>query len=252
MAYNRSILLPPYLNTSTWVELTAALDKLFLDTSTATTQLQGVRNPYVVGPQIQDAITSGSMFDTGNAQYQQDLQTLLKQLTFNGLPLNNPTYLNSTQALMLFRNLGAYWYSKGTGKIIDFVNFTMGASLTMINLWTHDYQHFIPELVLDSTSGLMLENPLLLNNKITDPNPDPLNTYYPTTHVSMALGGSPAFKNATADEFLQFFNDVFNYNLVLYEITDENTLKIGQPDQQNLISMGLFYENVVYPTLVQY
>lgn len=243
---SKSILLPPYLNNTMWTDLTSAMDQLFLDTETATKQLQGVRNPYVVGPLIQNAIASGVMFDITSSEYQTDLQLLLKQLAFNGLPLNNPSYLSATQALMLFRNIGAYWYSKGTGKIIDFINFTMGASLQMINLWTKDYVSFEPETVYDLKTNSEIPNPVIdLTQTVALGYPD---GWYPTTHVNMALGTSSVFKNITADEFLQFFNDVFNYNLVLYSIEIDNTIPVGVANQQNMISIGLFMEVDVYHT----
>ena len=235
----RSILLPSYLNTAMWVDLTDSIDQLFLDTDTSTLQLRGVRNPYIVGPQIQKAVQAGEMFDVTNSEYQQDLQLLLKQLTFNGLPLNNPTYLTATQALMLFRNIGAYWYSKGTGKVIDFINFSMGASLRMVNLWTEDYKVFEPETLYDDFTGIETVNPAIGKSVVDG------GTWYPTTHVNMALGSSDAFKGITADEFLQFFNDVFNYNLVLYSITNNLTIPIGVDNQSHLISMGLYQEIVL-------
>jgi hypothetical protein len=190
---------------------------------------------------IRAAIDSGQMFDTTSAEYQNDLQVLLRQLTFNGLPLNNPTYLNSVQALMLFRNIGAYWYSKGTGQIIDFFNYTMGASLSMINLWTTDYLEFEPEKI-DDGSGNLIPNPVLVNNTVHTGGP-----YYPTTHITMNLGTSPAFNGIPADVFLQFFNDAFSYNLVLYSITNGEKYPIGRPDQQNMISIGLYVESSVNP-----
>ena len=237
----RSILLPPYLRSEMWTDLTTAIDNLFLDTDTATAQLRNLRNPYAVGPLIRNAIATGQVFDTSSAEYQQDLQILLKQLTFNGLPLNNPTYLNAVQALMLFRNIGAYWYMKGTGKIIDFFNFTLGASLSMINLWTTDYVEFEPELVDDGDGGLT-PNTVLANNTVFTGGP-----YYPTTHVTMSLDPGPAFQGVPIDVFLQFFNDTFSYNLVLYSITNGQKFPIGNPNQQHMISIGLYVESDVNP-----
>lgn len=237
MSYNledvgRSVLLPPYMNAPMWSEMTRAIDDLFLDTDTATKQLRGLRDPYMVGPAIRKAIDSGVMFDTSHAEYQKDMQTLLNQLTFCGLPLTNPTYLTTTQALMLFRNLGGYWYSKGTGRIIDFLNFTLGSSLSMVNLWTNDYVTFEPETVDDGT-GVLVPNPVLEGKKLGAGG-----NWYPTTHVTMILGASPAFAGITADVFLQFFNDVFNYNLVLYSITDSSQIN----GAHTKISMGLYLE----------
>ena len=228
----RNILLPPYMHSAMWTDLTKAIDNLFLDTDVATTQLRNLRNPYTVGPAIREAINSGKMFDTTHAEYQQDMQTLLKQITFCGLPLNSPTYLTTTQALLLFRNLGAYWYGKGTGKIIDFLNFTLGSSLSMVTLWTADYVTFEPESIPD-INGNLIFNPFLVGKSIGEGG-----EWYPTTHVTMTLGTSPAFAGVTSDTFLQFFNDVFNYNLVLYSITDSLQFDIGPPK----ISMGLYVE----------
>ena len=206
----RSILLPPYLASSpVWTALMDSVDTLFADTDSTTAQLRNIRDPYPVSPLVQKAIQAGTLFDTSSAEYQQDLSILIKQLEFVGLPLSNPGYLTAPQALLLFRNAAAYWYTKGTGKIEDFINFTMGSTLRLHNLWTQDYKSFYRES--DPAVGLAVTSG---------------GTWYPTTHVSIDIGDSAVFKGVAFRNFISFFNDVFNYNLVLHSVTNSATLPI--------------------------
>lgn len=207
----RSILLPPYLAVSpVWTSMMDSIDTLFADTDAATSQLRALRDPYPVGPEIQTAINNGKFFDTSSAEYQQDLSLLIKQLEFVGLPLSNPSYLTQVQALLLFRNAAAYWYSKGTGKIVDFINFTMGSTLSIHNMWTADYVSFYREG--DPAIGTAITT----NG----------GTWYPTTHVSIDIGNSSVFSGLAFISFLSFFNDIFNYNLVLHSVANSNSLRI--------------------------
>ena len=207
----RSILLPPYLAVSpVWVAMMDSIDTLFESTDTATAQLRALRDPYPVGPAVQAAINNGVFFDTSSAEYQQDMSLLIKQLEFVGLPLSDPSYLTQAQALLLFRNAAAYWYTKGTGKIVDFINFTMGSTLVAYNMWTNDYVTFLRE-------G---------NPAIGVPVTTPGGTWYPTTHVSIDIGNSSVFSGLAFKSFLSFFNDIFNYNLVLHSVANSNDLRI--------------------------
>lgn len=187
-----------------------SIDTLFEDTDTATAQLRALRDPYPVGPAIQAAINNGTFFDTGSAEYQQDLSLLIKQLEFVGLPLSDPSYLTKVQALLLFRNAAAYWYTKGTGKIVDFINFTMGSTLAIHNMWTNDYVNFYREG--DTAIGV----PITTTG----------GSWYPTTHVSIDIGSSSVFSGLAFKSFLSFFNDIFNYNLVLHSVANNNSLQI--------------------------
>lgn len=224
---SRAILLPPYLAAAPlWPALMDSIDKLFEDTDSATKQLRNIRDPYPVSPLVQSAIDEGTMFDSDSFEYQQDLSLLLKQLEFVGMPLSNPSYVSTQQALMLFRNAAAYWYMKGTGKIVDFINFTMGSSLSMYPMWTNDYVNFYREG--DPAIGLSIASG---------------GGWYPTTHVSIDVGPSSVFSGLAFDSFISFFNDIFNYNLVLDSVVNESTIKITTNDVDALmLSMNIYVE----------
>jgi hypothetical protein len=227
MSNPRSILLPPYmLNVPLWTQLCNAMDELLYDTDWATGQLRTIRDPYAIGPLIQQAIADGTMYDTSSAEYQQDMQILLKQLSFNGMPLSTPSFITSPQALLLFRNCGEYWFSKGTGKLIDFLNFTLSATLRMESMWTNDYRHF------------EFESTVLASPSTYPPITTAGGSWYPTTHVGIDLGTAPTFANVQIQDFVTFFNDFFNYNLVLYAVNSGVNITLGGP----LLSMNLYVE----------
>ena len=227
----RSILLPPYmLHVPLWKQLTDAVDLAFGDTDWQTGQLRAIRDPYASGPKIMQAVANGTMYDTSSAEFQQDLQVLLKQLAFNGMPLSTPSFLTAAQTLMLFRNIGEYWYSKGTGKLVDLLNFTLGSTLSMTVLWTNDYVNFVPEATVLASPG-------------TYP---PITTaggsWFPTTHVDIDLGTAPVFNGVDVRDFITFFNDFFNYNLVLRSINTAFQITLGG----SMVAMGLYVDEQLY------
>lgn len=230
MSNPRSILLPPYmLSVPLWTQLTDAIDSVMYDTDWATAQLRTLRDPFAIGPAIQKAIANGEMYDTSSAEYQQDINVLLKQLAFNGMPLSTPSFLTAQQVLMLFRHCGEYWFSKGTGSLIDFLNYCLGSTITMVPLWTNDYVSFIEEATV-------------LADPTTYPPITSGGTWYPTTHVTIDLGLSPVFSGVPIQDFVSFFNDFFNYNLVLYSVNSSVTITLGG----NMLSMNLYVEEAFY------
>jgi hypothetical protein len=134
--------------------------------------------------------------------------------------------MTATHALLLFRNIGEFWYQKGTKKLLALLNFCLDASITMENLWTEDYVTFVAE-------SLVLSAPL------TYPPITTLGgTWYPTTHVSVDLGIAAVFASVPITDFLTFFNEAFNYNLVLHSVNSGLTLPFGG----SIVAMGLYVE----------
>lgn len=225
---SRSILLPPYmLNVPLWTQFCDAIDDLMSTTDWTTGQLRSIRDPYAVGPRIQQAIADGVLYDTSSAEYQQDLNILLKQMAFVGLPMSTPSFMTAAQALLLFRNTGEYWYSKGTAKLLDLLNFCLGSSLSMEVLWTEDYVTFVPESTVRLAPGAYIPITALGG------------TWYPTTHVDVDLGTLiGVFSGVPLRDFLAFFNEVFNYNLVIRSVSTGFDVRVGG----NMLSMSLYVD----------
>lgn len=227
----RSILLPPYmLNNSLWSDLCDATDALFQDTDSTTAQLRALRDPFATGPVIRSKVSAGSLYDTASAEYQQDLNVLLKQLSFLGMPLTNPGFLQPEQALSLFRHLGEYWFSKGTPRLIDLLNYTLGSTITMESMWTSDYVTFVPESVVKASPGTY---PPITGSG---------GSWYPTTHVTVNLGSSSVFDSLSVNDFVVFFNDLFNYNLVLWQLSADVTVAISSDAGLPGYNLGLYVE----------
>lgn len=222
----RSILLPSYMrNVPLWEQLCDSMDIVLGADDWAIAQLRTLRDPYAIGPQIQKAIAEGSLYDTTSSEFQQDINLLLKQLAFSGLSISKPSFLSAKQILLLFRNIGEYWFAKGTGKIVDFFNYTLGAEIELSPCWTEDYVTFVSEATV-------------LGDPLTYPTVMEGGTWYPTTHVDVNLGSNDLFSSVPIQDFVAFFRDTFNYNLVLNTVNTGVRLAIVGSD----FSMNLYVE----------
>lgn len=205
----REILLPTYLaKNKVWRDMCTGFDKLLVGVDEASARLRYIRYPYASfksnvttqSLQQQQSLTDG----VASSVHAQDKQTLMKQVTFVGIPISDSNYVTAQQGLMLFRHASSYWYRKGVGEnLTNFLNYALGLSgaLSMEPLWTNDYTDFVEE-------GLLLESDKIQNG----------GAYYPTTHVGLTVTSAGGGINMPLPKFVQLFNDLSNYNLVLYKI----------------------------------
>jgi hypothetical protein len=105
------------------------------------------------------------------------------------------------------RFIGQYWFEKGRGSMIDFLNFCTDTQFGITSLWTQDYVYFLDE----GDPGI--------GTTIFDGG-----TWYPTTHVRLKVIG--ALAQTDLQSIGAFFYEVANYNLVLDAISKAYSLDI--------------------------
>lgn len=212
----RSILLPPYLMSNPFfIEWLDAMDELFDERVDAKIYvLQNLRNMWVSNPALETKIEESQLLDLDDWSIPEQ-SIVLKQLNTLGLQLGVPTVMFDQYSFVnLSRYIGMYWMAKGTGTLMDFINFCTGYTFELKNCWTKDYKTFYPEG--DDRVGEALWKG---------------GEWYPTTHVQFnAINPDMTDVNLLA----QLFFEIANYNLVLYSINFQFDLMFEVPGAENL------------------
>ena len=217
----RSILLAPYLGTNPYfVDYTKTIDELWDWTIEARLEsLKNLRVLYAPGPHAETLIAAGSVLQFHDWSGP-DRATVVNQVNLLGLKLQSAGLADERSYRALHKFVGSYWYEKGRSSTVDFLNFCLGESLVIENLWSKDYVNFLPE----GNSGI--------GAKITDTVPGP---WFPTTHVRLRAVG--AFNSINSQTLGRFFYEIANYNLVLESIAQLYTV--------NIIGNGVYPATVV-------
>ena len=223
--YPRSILLPPYLlNNNFFSDYTDAIDEVLGSAVDEKTDiLTNIRNMWPTDPDLEQKILDGQLLNPDDWPTSEQ-ELVMRQLNFLGVQLGAPTILFDRIAYaQMCRFLGLYWMEKGKGSFIEFINFCTGSQYVIKNLWTKDYANFYPEG--DEAIG----TPIWEGGE-----------WYPTTHVQLIN------INGTASETLtlisKLFDEIANYNLVLYGIDSLFILPItGGKDGVLCVNVGMSY-----------
>lgn len=197
-------ILPGYLkNTEFFTDLFDAADYV-LDKRvySAINALKNLRNMWFSNPELEQKIIDSEELIKLEDWTIPEQDTVVKQLNLLGLQLGKSAGLFNNQNYLAFcRFVGQYWFEKGTGNFMDFVNFCCGTQYEIVNLWTTDYAKFYAEG--DEAIG----TPIWEGGD-----------WYPTTHIRFV-----STDNYDADITLMavLFNEIANYNLVLNSIEQE-------------------------------
>lgn len=205
----REILLPQYLaKNPVWRDLCYGIDSLMAGVDEGAIRLRYLRYPYAAfktkGSTTQTTLNDG----VATSLHAQDKQALMKQVTYVGAPFSDTTNISTTQGLMMLRHASSYWYKKGTGEnFSNFLNYILGlqGALTMTPLWTKDYKVFVDEATVAAVDKIQNGG-----------------AFYPTTHVSLdisAAANSAGGLNMPLPKFIQLFNDLSNYTLILHKVS---------------------------------
>jgi hypothetical protein len=157
----------------------------------------------------------------------------MKQVTFVGVPFSDTTNISTTQGLMILRHASSYWYRKGSGNnFSNFLNYVLGlqGALSMQPLWTNDYKTFVAESTVAEVDKIQ-------NGGL----------FYPTTHVSLDISSSANASgglNMPLPKFIQLFNDLSNYTLILHKVSMDLIDAIPVLDSTTLEIPGVAF-NVV-------
>lgn len=151
MASRRSNLLPPYLAANpAWVQLVESIDEVFeqeIDLPTAL--LAKLRDNWILGAVGEAKVGDDQMIDNTD-WFRFERETLVRQANQLGFLLKETDLLTDEEYQRLVRNLGAFWYNKGTPEFIDFIRFILGSIIDIRKLFalpgpTYDTYGFMRE-----------------------------------------------------------------------------------------------------------
>src|SRR5690242_16761589 len=121
----RSLLLPPYLDTNqTWIDYVSGIDTIWYDqVDLPIKALRNLRQTYLIPTVTEQKILKHQMIDSVNELDRFEREVMIRQLNLLGLPLTNTDLFNEDDLERPVRNVGRYWYGKGTLNFIDFIGF---------------------------------------------------------------------------------------------------------------------------------
>lgn len=196
-------LLPQYIKTQRWIDLADAIDAVFQnDLEMQTKGLEYIRHQYVTNANTDERAQQGRMIRFVDYDMP-DRITAAMQTNILGLSIADSSFVGRDGFVNLTRNLGTFWFSKGLPDFVDFMGYVLNAHIEMINMWTQDYVHFVPEDIQG------IGNTVYENN----------GTWYPTTHVRLRFDTSTLPIN-NVPLLVRLFYDLANYNLVLQAVEE--------------------------------
>jgi hypothetical protein len=152
MASRRYNLLPPYLAANpAWVQLVESIDEVFENEVDLPTELLAkLRDNWILGAAGEAKIGDERMLDNDTDWFRFERETLVRQANQLGFLLKETDLLTDKEYQRVVRNLGAFWYNKGTPEFIDFIRFILGAIIDIRKLFalpgpTYDTYGFMRE-----------------------------------------------------------------------------------------------------------
>jgi len=220
----RSILLPPYLAINPYfTDFADAIDEVFDYVIEARIDaFRQLRNMWVTTKSAEEKIALGQMLDFTDWGGP-ERAIVVQQVNLLGLKLSNAGVVSEGSYRAIAKFLGSYWFGKGKGAAIDFLNFCLGGGLTITRLVTQDYVNFFPP------------SSAQVGAYIYDTPPGP---WYPTTHVQITM---PSTYGVSPITLGSFFYEICNYNLVLQSISVVFNLLItssDSPDTAVIVAVG--------------
>lgn len=201
-------ILPAYISSNPYfADFCDSIDTVFDDLVYEKAKGLGeLRNMWLENPELERKVQDAEMLTLEDWTIP-EREIVAKQLNNLGLELGQSmTLFTDDDLLSLCRFLGLYWFEKGTQAFVDFINYCCGTHFSLSNTWTKDYSEFFVEG--DEAIG----TPIWEGGD-----------WYPTTHV--------VFKSEDINTEVRLvtilFNEIANYNLVLYSIEIEDDFVMG-------------------------
>lgn len=152
MASRRYNLLPPYLASNpAWVQLVESIDEVFANEVDLPTELLAkLRDNWILGAAGEAKVGDDKMLDNDTDWFRFERETLIRQANQLGFLLKETDLLTDEEYQRVVRNLGAFWYNKGTPEFVDFIRFILGAIIDIRKLFalpgpTYDTYGFMRE-----------------------------------------------------------------------------------------------------------
>ncbi len=224
----RSTLLPPYLLINDYfVEYTNAIDAVFgPDVDDKIAVIASLRNMWVQNPTTEESVIDHTII-TKDEWSAPERSIVVKQVNMLGMKVQNAGVISDDAYQTISRFVGMYWFGKGTGAFVDFINYCLSSDLRVKNMWTEDYIDFYAEG--DGTIG----TPIWEGG-----------TWYPTTHVTIEANGG--LQDLDIFTLQSFFYEIANYNLVLQAIEQSFDMPIvSSKDSEvaDIVALGMVATN---------
>lgn len=241
----RRSLLPPYLDDiQAWIDMAESLDEVWKDKIDDPKKfLARLRDTWIIPDDIQAKIENNEVLALTDFALP-EREILIKQANMIGFDFREADLISDEDYQRITRNLSLYWYSKGTGKFIDFMGFVLNSILTVQSLWSSP---------VSSPEGLQY-GPFL-------PEGDPGigtpvwqgGTWFPTTHVDVSFDPFK-FGSVSISKLLSLFYAIANYNLVVNSINLDGMAFIRSHDSEDtaniLVSYPMFeIDQLILPPL---
>lgn len=230
-------LLPNYMRHQRWLDLADAIDAVFgAEIELQMKALQYIRHQFIDNDTVNERAADQLMVRSTDWD-KLDRQTAALQTELLGLKLSDSTYVDQDAFTNLVRNLGTFWFSKGTRDFVDFIAFTLNARIELDALWTQDYETFVTKDEVPTGELPVWQGGL----------------WYPTTHVRLSYDNSTLGINNVI-LLARLFYDLSNYNLVLHAIAAYNNMYIAElgavPHTNGLVTASIVaLGNVMYETI---
>lgn len=217
----RSALLPPYMHdTSTWGDLTDAIDAVFGSAiDDPTSWLAQLRDTWIK-TQATDATLLGSsqlIASTGFETIEPNI--LIRQANMLGFDFVESSILSNDDYHRIVRNLSKYWYSKGTPQLANFFGFVLDSVITLTNLWSS------AGVTPDTYGPFVAEADVVAGTEIWHGG-----AYFPTTHVDATIDPFK-FTGVSLSKIVALFYSIANYNLVLRSVIFEGDVYFHSVDE---------------------
>lgn len=228
----RSILLAPYLATNPYfVTYTDSIDRQFDYLVEAKIEaLANLRNMWVSTQVMEDKVDNNTMvsfLDWGGPER----ALIVQQVNLLGMKLQNAGVVSESGYRAIAKFIGSYWFDKGKQAAVDFLNYCLGAGLTVQPMVSQDYVTFTT--TDDPTAGPF----------VWDSSPGP---WFQTTHVLITMPDTyPVDPGALG----AFFYEICNYNLVLYAISIRVKKTIVTQDSSTTANVVLI-AGIARPTIM--
>jgi hypothetical protein len=218
----RATLLPPYLAVNpAWKELVDALDEVFEgEVDLPTELLARIRDNWIISDDAVDKIDAAEILSSSDDFFAFERETLIRQANMIGFLFKETDLMSDEDYRRIVRNLGHYWFSKGTPEFIDLLAFCLDTTIKVIKLWSLPGPSY-------ETYGDMREEG---DPAIGTPNHQG-GQWFETSHVNLIVDPM-RFATAMVPKLVALFNALANYNLVLNTIVFEFTAFIHSPGDE--------------------
>lgn len=228
----RQKLLPPYLDdVQAWLDLSDSLDEVWKDKIDDPKKfLARLRDTWIVPEATMTKIQNNEVLNLADySLFEREI--LIKQANMIGFDFRESDLINDEDYQRITRNLGHYWYSKGTPKFIDFMGFVLNCLMTVIYLWSEvqntpegpQYGPFLPE----GDPGI--GTPVYSGG-----------TWFPTTHVQVQFDPFK-FNSVPFNKMIALFYAIANYNLVVDALIFDGVMFIHSHDAPEIANIVVAY-----------